>query len=571
MIREPHHLRTVLFDVCTTGSVEDGRTAQDLIAERWAPGLPGILEEAFDSLDVGDGVVRIDRFEIDLGSLTNFDDFDTLRRRLARMLPRALMEAIGSRELAVHRSDVQVVDSVTRRRELVRRVLSSGTLPWWSLPLSLEKLREEIRLWAMSADISEMRWLDAQLESRDEIARRLERQLDSECCEIVLRRLAELLPSPRSFLGRFLVHTQKESAALTPFLETTPGADTRRAVLAWTRERIRDGSFFRGPRRVLEQLLREFAPVDSIDDVGELRRVLAVHFEMDAPNVTAVLDELGLRDKERRTPSERQSGGETGETATDDSSTPSEPASRREEPATMDDVLHQVEPDRTVERPPKQHLETPTSRKSRRRRAGMEGSAAGSDALGSSLGETEPDFDTDFAEPLAPGEDDEGTYVRSAGIVLLRPFIARFFEQTKLTEQDRFGDEAARHRGVLLLHTLATGECSGAEVDLVLQKILCGVSWDDPVESEWTLMAEEQTECDDLLQSAIEHWSILGATSVAAFRETFLERPGHIARTPVGFLLRVERRGVDVLVDQLPWVFTPVSYPWMNQPLHVEW
>ncbi|HLO95924.1 MAG TPA: contractile injection system tape measure protein, partial [Burkholderiaceae bacterium] len=68
-----------------------------------------------------------------------------------------------------------------------------------------------------------------------------------------------------------------------------------------------------------------------------------------------------------------------------------------------------------------------------------------------------------------------------------------------------------------------------------------------------------------------------GHTSVAGLREAFLQRQGRLAKdkpradAPPAWRLRVEKRGLDVLLDRLPWGFSTVRLPWMEGVLHVEW
>ena len=49
-------------------------------------------------------------------------------------------------------------------------------------------------------------------------------------------------------------------------------------------------------------------------------------------------------------------------------------------------------------------------------------------------------------------------------------------------------------------------------------------------------------------------------------------RPGMLAVDADGdWLLRVEARTVDILLDQLPWGVSLVKLPWMDRLLRVEW
>jgi hypothetical protein len=81
----------------------------------------------------------------------------------------------------------------------------------------------------------------------------------------------------------------------------------------------------------------------------------------------------------------------------------------------------------------------------------------------------------------------------------------------------------------------------------------------------------ERSEAEALLRSVVTHWKRLGATSPAGLREGFLTRPGRLERQGETWRLRVERRGIDVLLDSLPWPLSRVQTPFMAAPLAVDW
>jgi hypothetical protein len=64
---------------------------------------------------------------------------------------------------------------------------------------------------------------------------------------------------------------------------------------------------------------------------------------------------------------------------------------------------------------------------------------------------------------------------------------------------------------------------------------------------------------------------MLHGSSVAALRETFLQREGCIVRIEGGWRVDVERKVLDVLIDGLPWSFSMILHPWMREPISVVW
>lgn len=159
----------------------------------------------------------------------------------------------------------------------------------------------------------------------------------------------------------------------------------------------------------------------------------------------------------------------------------------------------------------------------------------------------------------------------SAGLVLLFPYIKRFFENGQLLKDDAFVDEVAQIRAVQALHFLATGASTGDEAALVLPKLLCGIELSTYIELEGELPASLQTEGNELLQAVIDHWKVLQHTSVEGFRETFLQRQGKLIKKGNSYTLQVEESGVDILLNSIPWGFRSYRLPWMSYHLITEW
>lgn len=171
----------------------------------------------------------------------------------------------------------------------------------------------------------------------------------------------------------------------------------------------------------------------------------------------------------------------------------------------------------------------------------------------------------------APGsrlDMEEGVFTQCAGIVLLHPFLPKFFEALGVAANDSLVHPA---RALRLLHYLATGQPFAPEYDLVVPKVLCNVPLDIPVSVHSEMSADEEAEANALLQAVIGHWTALGDTSVDNLRGSFLVRPGKLSQRDGEYLLQLEPKSYDVLLDQLPWGLGLVKLPWMQQTLWVEW
>lgn len=172
-------------------------------------------------------------------------------------------------------------------------------------------------------------------------------------------------------------------------------------------------------------------------------------------------------------------------------------------------------------------------------------------------------------DPDAP--EDFPLLVGGAGLVLLHPFLPRFFE-TLGVEQPGGPVLSSLPRAAALLHFLATGREEIFECDLAFIKVLLGLKPESPLSvAEGLITGNDREEAGALLQAAITHWPALRNTTPAGLRHSFLNRQGLLREAADGWRLQVERTGYDVLLDQLPWGIGVVKMPWMKRPLHTEW
>jgi hypothetical protein len=166
-------------------------------------------------------------------------------------------------------------------------------------------------------------------------------------------------------------------------------------------------------------------------------------------------------------------------------------------------------------------------------------------------------------------ETKEGIYIDNAGMILLHPFLPRFFEGLGIAEESRI---IRPEKALALLHYLTTGSTKTPEYELVLPKILCNIPLSTPILSEIEITSAETDEATALLDAVIKHWEALRNTSQDGLRGTFLLRPGKLSLKDDGdWLLQVEPRTFDILLDQLPWGITMVKLPWMEKMIWVEW
>jgi len=195
-----------------------------------------------------------------------------------------------------------------------------------------------------------------------------------------------------------------------------------------------------------------------------------------------------------------------------------------------------------------------------------------------------PDSRTPAAEPTKtaistqaelPAEDAQGAaahlYLQDAGLVLIHPFLNSLFNRLGLLDGKHFINTQAREKAIYLLFYAARGKTLAKEYELVIPKMLCGHALALPVPADITVSDLETAEVDAMLQAAISNWDLLKNTSADGLRAGFLQRAGRVLISSEKLNFQVEKSGIDLLLDHLPWSLSMIKLPWLNQIIYVEW
>lgn len=172
---------------------------------------------------------------------------------------------------------------------------------------------------------------------------------------------------------------------------------------------------------------------------------------------------------------------------------------------------------------------------------------------------------------FATTNQEEEIYIQNSGLILLWPFLNRFFESLGLAQSGKFSTTDTTNRAILLLQYLIDGSTESLEHLLPLNKLLCGLSIGNPIPHSLVLSDNEETECEELLFAVIQNWLALKNMSIDGLRRSFLQRNGVLKVNNSSYLLRVENKTYDILIDQLPWTIKIIKLPYMHRILQVEW
>lgn len=165
----------------------------------------------------------------------------------------------------------------------------------------------------------------------------------------------------------------------------------------------------------------------------------------------------------------------------------------------------------------------------------------------------------------------DNIYITNAGIVLAAPYLLRLFKMLKLTEGSEFINRESAILAVHALQFMVTGKTSAPEYFLVINKLLCGIKTELPIERDIEISDDNKKIVEGLLQGIIHNWSGLGNTSITGLRESFFQREGRLQLKNDAWHLLVEPKAFDMLLDKIPWGYTTIKYPWMEKVIYVEW
>jgi hypothetical protein len=177
----------------------------------------------------------------------------------------------------------------------------------------------------------------------------------------------------------------------------------------------------------------------------------------------------------------------------------------------------------------------------------------------------------EIPKPQKPLNVDGRIYIPNAGLILLWPFLTRLFKNLNYLENNQFVDPEKQIRAVHLTQYIVGFTENHPEHTLPLNKLLCGLNLDTPLEKIIYLTKEEKQEGRNLVAAVLQQWKEMSNTSSENFQRTFLQRSGVLFQKDENWTLVVDHKPLDILLLKLPWGLSMVKYPWNNYLIFVEW
>lgn len=167
--------------------------------------------------------------------------------------------------------------------------------------------------------------------------------------------------------------------------------------------------------------------------------------------------------------------------------------------------------------------------------------------------------------------------VPNAGLCLLALWLPRLFDMLGLLETNAdgkkdFRDTDARIRAIFVLQRLVTDEKREyKEQELAFNRILAACPFSVPLPKTLELTDTELQTVESMLAGVKSNWDKLKGTSVKGFQKSFIERPGKLEQREDKWVLYVEERSYDILLDSLPWSYRRIRLPWLKKRMDVVW
>ena len=173
-----------------------------------------------------------------------------------------------------------------------------------------------------------------------------------------------------------------------------------------------------------------------------------------------------------------------------------------------------------------------------------------------------------------PMSDPKIFFIDNAGLCLLSAWFLRLLSMLDYLNEARkdIKDTKSRIRAIFLLQYLTyQEEKEYRETELVFNRLLVGLPMHIPLPKRLELTAEEKQIADSLLSAVKAHWPKMNGTSMKGFLQSFVTRTGRLGEQDEKWVLTVDDKAFDILLDSVPWGFRQIRLPWLKKYIQVKW
>lgn len=168
----------------------------------------------------------------------------------------------------------------------------------------------------------------------------------------------------------------------------------------------------------------------------------------------------------------------------------------------------------------------------------------------------------------------EYIFIGNAGLCLISPWTPRLFGMLGYLAEDKksFKDTESKIRAVFLLQYLTCSEEKEyQETKLAFNRLLVALPIHIPLPKRLELSSEEKQTAESLLSAVKSSWEKMKHTSVMNMQQSFIVRNGRLEEQEDKWMLAVDNRAYDILLDSVPWGFIQICFPWLKKNVQVVW
>ena len=538
MGKQQHNIQKMILDL----EVEEQKGAvklQDEVASIFQNHVFATMEEVFDELCPEDMVIELDQLSIDLGNIEkekiDVTTYNELKKQIDEVikkeLPKAVKTSLSKKEVRKPKSQSQIT--------LLQQFFETGVLPWWKIDegkVAIQPLFEKL----LDESPSEMKRVIGHLLKVPSSRRRMAYQLaDHQLKKIVYSVVPTLSKwvegsSIQELSLKETARVEKWQVVLEAINElTSPTQKKLPIVLAsMVQSAVKNRSF------TLEEL-KQVLNINVTNSAQEVFWKQIVQLEKqkevsltDVPSLVTIAEETMVKNKKTH-----------------------------EAAIIIEEIAQKI-----IEALPKEKQK----KINRIQEENKVEDEKGKSTKVAQKDTAEKEVDAEVTSENKGVRYDE-VYINNAGIVIMWPYLTTFFKRLGYVEGKSFISEERQQRAALLLQFIITGSSKAEEHELVLNKLLCGIALEETLPLEIELTEEEEAEAINLINAVITNWKAMDGSSPDGLRETFLIREGALEDKDDHWTLRIERKGVDILIDQLEWGFSMIRLAWNEKVIYVEW
>lgn len=162
----------------------------------------------------------------------------------------------------------------------------------------------------------------------------------------------------------------------------------------------------------------------------------------------------------------------------------------------------------------------------------------------------------------------------NAGLVLIAPWFPRLFGMLGFLNEEKkdFKDTESRIRAIFVLQYLIFScEKEYKEPELAFNRILVSCPFTVPLPRLLELTEVEKDTAESMLKGVKGNWQKMQNTSINGFQQSFINRSGRLEQQENKWMLTVEKKAFDMLLDSLPWSYSLIRFPWLKKQIDVIW